>query len=86
MTDYEMLFRPGGIVPVNVETTAGLVREVLRLRKGIQDYLDGDYGRRIPRKVDTCQHGLFGWEACENCIDAYFTALLAVPNGTRETP
>jgi hypothetical protein len=50
---------------------------VKRLEKGIQDYLDGNYGRHIPRKVDTCAHGLFGWESCENCIDAYFMALLA---------
>ena len=30
--DIRELYRPDGIVPVNVETTAGLVREVLRLR------------------------------------------------------
>ena len=54
-----------------------LMAENARLRKGIQDYLDGNYGRHIPRKVDTCAHGLFGWESCENCIEAYFMALLA---------
>lgn len=32
MNDYEMLFSPGGIIPVNVETTGWLVREVQRLR------------------------------------------------------
>lgn len=51
--------------------------EVARLRKGIQDYLDGNYGRNIPTKVDQCKHGLFKWESCENCIDDYFFALLA---------
>jgi hypothetical protein len=50
--------------------------EIARLRKGIQNYLDGNYGRHIPRKVDTCQHNKFGWEACENCIDEYFAKLL----------
>ena len=50
--------------------------ELSRLRGGIQDYLDGDWGRNIPRKVDTCEHGKFGWEACDNCIDAYFTKIL----------
>ena len=48
--------------------------EIERLRKGIQDYLDGDYGRQqyFKTKHDKCPHGLFGWESCENCIDAHF--------------
>lgn len=75
--DIGTITRPGGIAPVDLETTAGLVREVLRLRKGIQDYLDGNYGPRFTRKIDKCPHGLFGYEACENCIDAHFTDLLA---------
>jgi len=33
--DIQTLTRPGGLVPVNVETTAGLVREVLRLRAAL---------------------------------------------------
>jgi hypothetical protein len=37
MTDYEMIFSPGGLVPVDVETTAGLVREILRLRKAMRE-------------------------------------------------
>lgn len=32
MTDYEMLFSPGGLIPVNVETTGMLIREVQRLQ------------------------------------------------------
>jgi len=52
------------------------MNEAERLRKGIQDYLDGNYGRNIPNKVDTCEHRLFKWEACENCIDAHFLRLL----------
>jgi hypothetical protein len=33
MNDYEMLFSPGGLIPVNVETTGHLVQEVVRLRE-----------------------------------------------------
>lgn len=52
--------------------------EIRRLRQGIQDYLNGDYGRDyFNTKHDTCPHGLFSWNACENCIDAHFTKLLA---------
>ncbi len=49
-----------------------------RLRGGIQDYLDGDFGRdkHFKTKHDKCPHELFGWEACENCIDDYFKQLL----------
>jgi hypothetical protein len=63
-----------------VEYVGRLEAEIDRLRQGIQGYLDGDYGRRIPRKVDKCAHGLFGWESCENCIDAYFLALIDPPS------
>ena len=38
--DLVELTRPDGIVPVNVETTAGLVREVLRLRAALQAISD----------------------------------------------
>lgn len=50
-----------------------------QLRGGIQDYLDGDYGRDqyFKTKHDKCPHNLFSWEACENCIDEYFTKLLS---------
>lgn len=60
---------------------ADLMAEIVRLRKGIQDYIDGDYGREqhFKTKHDKCPHGLYGWEACENCIDAHFTKLLFTP-------
>lgn len=53
--------------------------ETRRLRQGIQDYLEGDYGRdqHFHTKHDTCPHGQFGWVACEPCIDAHFTTLLS---------
>lgn len=38
--DIEALTRPGGIVPVDIETTAGLVREVLRLQKALEAAAD----------------------------------------------
>ena len=55
--------------------------EIARLRKGIQDYLDGNYispraGRDISPK-QKCPHGMFYWEACENCIDEHFAAVLS---------
>lgn len=34
--DIETLTQPGGLVPVNIETTAALVREVLRLRAALK--------------------------------------------------
>jgi hypothetical protein len=52
-------------------------QEVERLRKGIQDYLDGNFGPDFPTKHDTCPHKKFGWEDCGQCIDEHFTALLA---------
>ena len=51
------------------------------LRKGIQDYLDGNYisprDRRALGPQDRCAHGMFYWDACESCIDEHFTKLLA---------
>lgn len=49
--------------------------EIARLRKGIQDYLDGDYEPKV-KKIDKCPHGRYGYEACEGCIDAWFAKLL----------
>jgi len=49
--------------------------EVGRLRRGIQDYLNGDYDPRI-KKMDKCKHGQYGYEACEACIDEHFQKVL----------
>jgi hypothetical protein len=51
--------------------------EIERLQKGIQDYLNGDYGPAVS-KGDKCPHGAFGYEACETCIDDYFRKLLGI--------
>lgn len=50
--------------------------EIARLRKGIQDYLDGRYGRYGEQKTDLCPHERFGYEMCGLCIDDHFTKLL----------
>ncbi|MCK1445388.1 hypothetical protein IVB43_23675 [Bradyrhizobium sp. 48] len=66
---------PDDLNPVLKQEAAA---EIRRLRQGIQDYLDGDYGRDYFHTArDKCPHGLFRWESCENCIDAHFTKLLA---------
>lgn len=49
--------------------------EVERLREGIQNFIDGNWGTRLP-KTEKCPHGLYGWDACEGCADEYFIELL----------
>lgn len=56
--------------------------EIARLRKGIQDYLDGDYEPKV-KKIDKCPHGLYGYEACEECISEHFQRLLT-PSAPRK--
>lgn len=51
-------------------------QEAERLRSGIQQYLDGNFGPAFPTKHDQCPHGKFGWEDCGNCIDEHFSRLL----------
>ena len=62
------------VTPIHLEAAD----EIERLRKGIQNYLDGDYGRieHFDTKHDQCPHKRFQWEGCENCIDDYFKKLL----------
>ena len=80
-TRCEMQFSKG--VASNIEEAAN---EIERLRRGIQDYLAGSYANpRDARKVgpqEKCPHGMFYWDACENCIDEHFKKLLEpVTNG-----
>ena len=81
--DIETLTRPGGIVPVDIETTAGLVREVLRLRKGIQDYLDGNYLNPRQNRPKPCKHSHLWYQGCDECDEEYFTLLLRGPELTQ---
>ncbi len=65
-----------------------LVAENERLRDGIQRYIDGNYGRGkyFETKHDTCPHGQFSWQACEPCIDEYFSELIGLPLAKRPMP
>ncbi len=52
-----------------------------RLRKGIQDFLDGDYIN--PRKYryepgdGKCHHGRYWYEECGRCDENHFASLLS---------
>src|SRR5262245_32537767 len=46
-----------------------------RYRKGIQDYLAGNYGRELG-KIDQCSHGFYGYQGCAKCVDEHFEQLL----------
>lgn len=59
-----------------VEYMEQAIAEIERLRKGIQNYLDGDWEPKVA-KMDKCPHGLYGYEDCVNCIDVHFQRLLA---------
>jgi hypothetical protein len=46
------------------------------LRKAIEDYLNGDYECPRRHRPGKCKHGIFYWEACEQCVDDHFQAAL----------
>ena len=83
MKDDQLLKRlklsASGYVPLHVshyqKDCDDAAKEIERLRTGIQNYLDGDYEPKI-KKIDKCHHGVYGYEACENCIDEHFSRLL----------
>lgn len=59
--DLEALTRPGGLVPVDVETTAQLVRRVLRLTTALEEIRDhwaNQYDH--PRKQGPMYAGSYG--------------------------
>ena len=49
--------------------------ENMRLRAGIQAFLDGDWEPKV-RKIEKCPHGQYGYESCEACIEIWFQRLL----------
>jgi hypothetical protein len=49
--------------------------EADHLRAGIQAFLDGDYEPKV-KKIDKCPHGVYGYDACEACIEQHFYRLL----------
>lgn len=73
---------PDGWCFANQELLDEAAAEIELLRKGIRDYLNGDYEPRI-RKTERCEHEVYGYEVCEACTDAYFTKLLNPPPGPR---
>jgi len=53
-------------------------REALKIaRKAMTDYLAGDYVSPRNFRPDKCEHGIFYFETCENCIDQHFVRALA---------
>ena len=50
--------------------------EIERLRKGIQDFLDGDYEPKV-KKIEKCPHGQYGYESCEACIEQHFLRVIS---------
>lgn len=68
----------------------GLEAEVTRLRKGIQDHLDGNYDH--PRKYrsqgpqSTCPHHRYYYEECGECNDAHLKSLLHPEQTPVSTP
>ncbi len=70
-----------------VEQLVDARAEVIRLREGIQAFIDGS-ADTMPRdtiwrkdgvhsKHDKCPHGQWMYDGCENCADVYFQRLLA---------
>lgn len=63
-----------------LDEVLALRSEVTRLRRGIQDYLDGNYDSPRSKRAEgartKCRHGRYYWEACDSCIDDHFAKLL----------
>jgi hypothetical protein len=60
--------------------------ELARLRKGIQNYLDGNYLNPRQNRPEPCKHDHLWYQGCDECDDEYFTSLLrgpSIPNGER---
>jgi hypothetical protein len=59
-----------------VTETDSLRNEVARLRKGIQDFLDGNYENPRLHRPSKCGHGRLWFEGCDECDAAHFEKLL----------
>jgi hypothetical protein len=62
---------------------AKLRAEVLRLRCGIQAFLDGNYPPMLKTAPEKCPHGQYRHETCEACIEVHFAKLLASGEETK---
>lgn len=50
-------------------------QEALRIaQEAITKFLDGDYENPRRHRPGQCAHGIWYWQACENCADAHFEA------------
>lgn len=50
--------------------------KVERLRKGIQDYLDGNYENPRKHRPEPCKHNSLWYHGCEFCIDEHLQGVL----------
>jgi hypothetical protein len=50
--------------------------EIERLRKGIQDFLDGNYDTPRRHRPAPCKHGMPYYHECSMCNDEHFANLL----------
>ena len=71
-------------IPLAIELTEMEAEIGASARGHIQNYLDGDYEPKV-KKIEKCHHGIYGYEACENCIDEHFIKLLGAPVTAGET-
>lgn len=46
------------------------------LRKGIQDFLDGDYENPRAHRPNKCSHGVYYFESCAVCDENHFIKVL----------
>ena len=51
-----------------------------KLRKGIQDFLDGEYHHPRSCRPQPCEHDNYWWEDCNQCDEAHFMKVLDVIN------
>lgn len=53
--------------------------EIARLRRGIQDMLDGNYPHPRAHRPGRCPHGVWFYEECPACTDEALQAILTPP-------
>ncbi len=59
--------------------------EVERLRKAIQDFLDGNYQHPRSYRPGKCPHDIWYFDECGSCNDEHFTNALKSPPMTNPT-
>ena len=46
------------------------------LQEGLEKYLRGDYPNPRDHRPGKCEHGVYYWEQCETCNDAFLQSIL----------